>query len=241
MIPHTIRIIALDADDTLWDCQSHFERVENMLFQLLEPWCTFDEAKKELFVTEHDNMSSLGYGSKAFTLSVLQTALRVSQGTMPQKQLNQLLQEGCLLNTMPATPLPGVTETLRWLQHEWRSKHSDRRIIVLTKGDLLEQENKLIRSGLLPFFDNVYILSKKDEDAYLRLCLDEGIQPAELLAVGNSFKSDIAPALNIGASAIHIPFHVVWQLEQSEEFEHNHLIKIDSISALPHAIKELVN
>lgn len=226
MEPQHIKAIVFDADDTLWDCQSHFEVVENQLYDLLQPWCNREQAAHELFLTEHANMAALGYGSKAFTLSILQTALRVSRREMPQHHIEELLMAGERLSQLPGTPLAGVRETLQTLRHRWLPQQEGRQLVVFTKGELLEQEYKLNRSGLLPLFDHSVILSNKDEQAYLQLCNQLGIKPSEMLAVGNSFKSDIAPALHIGASAIHIPFHVVWQLERSEEFDHERMVKI---------------
>ena len=220
MIPlRDIRVIAFDADDTLWDCQSHFEAVENHLYRLIAPYC--EVPAQELFKTESGNMADLGYGCKAFTISIIETALRVAGNHLSSEELSDLLADSKSLLHLPATPLPEVEETLQRLQAY------PYRLVVFTKGELQDQENKLMRSGLAKYLSHVEITSNKTEVEFQQLCEHLDILPSQLLMVGNSLKSDIAPALTIGASAIHIPFHVTWQLEHSEDIEHERLIKIN--------------
>lgn len=228
----SFEVIAFDADDTLWDCQSHFAHVERHLCRLMAPWCDAETAASRLFETERGNMALLGYGSKAFTISVLETALAITHGEAPTALLAELLAMGKAVSDMPATPLPGVCDTLRWVRDCGREAGHAPRMVVFTKGEPLEQENKLERSGLKPFFDDMEIVSTKGEREFLNLCDRLHIQPEEMLMVGNSFKSDIAPALRIGAYAVHIPFHVVWQLEHSEEFDHERLVRLDRFEEL---------
>ncbi|MBQ8486423.1 MAG: HAD hydrolase-like protein [Prevotella sp.] len=218
------KVIAIDADDTLWDCQSHFEAVEKRLYQLIAPYC--DDPARELFLTESGNMADLGYGCKAFTISIIETALRVGGCHIDSAQLSELLQHCKRLLHLPATPLPGVEKTLQALREE------PSKLVCFTKGELQDQENKLKRSGLLKYFDDVEITSDKGQREFLALCEHQGIHPSELLMVGNSLKSDVAPALAIGAWAVHIPFHVTWQLEHTEDFDHERLLKIQTFSEL---------
>ena len=226
-------MIAFDADDTLWDCQSHFEEVENHLYSLIAPYC--EDPKHELFVTESGNMADLGYGCKAFTISIIETALRIAGNDVSATQLKELLAHCKKLLHLPATPLPEVEETLRELRIknlELREEGKGTRMVVFTKGELQDQENKLKRSGLLKYFDDVEITSDKSQIEFLALCEHQQIHPSELLMIGNSLKSDIAPALAIGAWAIHIPFHVTWQLEHFEDIDHERLIKIEHFSEI---------
>ena len=225
-----IRVIVFDADDTLWDCQSHFEHVEKMLYSLISPYCADPAA--ELYKTESQNMEDLGYGCKAFTISVMETALRVCGPELSPADLDALLQAGKHLLHLPATPLPGVEETLRLLSEKWRVKSEEWRLVCFTKGELQDQENKLRRSGLSKYFDHVQITSNKTEREFLALARHLGVQPDEMLMVGNSLKSDMAPAIAVGAQAVHIPFHVTWQLEVHEDFEHERMVKIDRIDEL---------
>lgn len=222
------KVIAFDADDTLWDCQSHFEEVENHLYSLIAPYC--ENPKLELFDTESGNMTDLGYGAKAFTISIIETAMRVAGNDLSITALSDLLKDCKRLLHLPATPLPEVEETLRAL----RGKMDEDRckMVVFTKGELQDQENKLKRSGLLKYFDDVEITSDKSQAEFLALCEHQQIHPSELLMIGNSLKSDIAPALAIGASAIHIPFHVTWQLEHVEDFDHERMVKIEHFSEI---------
>ena len=223
------KVIAFDADDTLWDCQSYFEQVENQLYGLIAPYC--EHPAGELFKTESGNMADLGYGCKAFTISVIETALRVGGSHIDHTQLKNLLETCKGLLHLPATPLPGVEETLRRLHEDGTYK-----MVCFTKGELQDQENKLRRSGLLQFFDDVEITSDKGQKEFLALCEHQGIHPSELLMVGNSLKSDIAPALAIGAWAIHIPFHVTWQLEVHEDFDHERMKKVEQFNELPNLV-----
>lgn len=213
-----IRVLAFDADDTLWDCQSHFEDVENHLYRLIAPYC--ENPARELFHTESGNMADLGYGCKAFTISIIETALRVAGDHLSAEELSDLLSHSKSLLHLPATPLPEVEETLQRLQ-AWPY-----RMVVFTKGELQDQENKLHRSRLAKYFSHLEITSNKTEKEFQQLCEHLDILPSHLLMIGNSLKSDIAPALNIGASAIHIPFHVTWQLEHFEDIKHERLVKI---------------
>lgn len=237
-----IKVIAFDADDTLWDCQGYFEEVEKHLYSLIRPYC--EDPKQELFITESGNMEDLGYGCKAFTISILETAMRVAGNNLSITALSDLLKDCKRLLHLPATPLPGVESTLKVLRtrvdesQESGSKlytlnsTLSTKLVCFTKGELQDQENKLKRSGLLKYFDDVEITSDKTQREFLALCEHQGIHPSQLLMIGNSLKSDIAPALAIGAWAIHIPFHVTWQLEHFEDIDHERLIKIEHFSEI---------
>ncbi len=216
-----IRVIAFDADDTLWDCQSWFDEVEHKCCQLLSPWATAREVSEGLFATERKNLALTGYGTKAFTLSLIENAVRVSHELLTGDIVMQLLELGRELLLFPTTPLPEVQQTLELLSHTRRY-----RLVVFTKGELLDQENKLQRSGLEQYFSHMETVSNKTEAEYRTLCENLGVAPEQTVMVGNSFRSDIKPALSAGAYALHIPFHVVWELEKSEEFPHERLRKI---------------
>ena len=222
-----LKVLAFDADDTLWDCQGHFDHVMQQLYTELEPWVDRDTAARELFATERKNMPLLGFGAKAFTLSMLETAMRVSHYEMPAGKISEIQQQCYHLLQFPCTPLPEVEQTLRRLRAGGRY-----RMVVFTKGELLDQEQKLERSGLADCFDDVEITSDKGEREFRNLCHKLGIAPEEMLMVGNSFKSDIAPALAIGCTAVHIPFHITWELEQANVYEHPRLHSIQHFGEL---------
>ena len=216
-----IKVIAFDADDTLWDCQSWFDEVEHKCCELLSPWATAREVSEGLFATERKNPSLTGYGTKAFTLSLIENAVRVSKEQLTGDIVMRLIELGQGLLKFPTTPLPEVEETLCTL-----AERRHYRLVVFTKGELMDQEGKLARSGLEQYFSHVETVSNKTEQEYRQLCENLDVAPEQTLMVGNSFRSDIAPALAAGAYAIHIPYHVVWELEKSEEFPHDKLRKI---------------
>ena len=217
-----IKVVAFDADDTLWDCQSWFDEVEHKCCELLKPWATAREVSEGLFSTERKNLPLTGYGTKAFTLSLIENAVHVSHEQLTGDVVMQLIELGRELLLFPTTPLPEVEQTLQQLSLSRRF-----RLVVFTKGELLDQENKLKRSGLEQYFSHMETVSNKTEKEYRQLCENLGVAPEQTVMVGNSFRSDIAPALAAGAYAIHIPYHVVWELEKSEEYPHDRLVKIE--------------
>ena len=182
-----IKVIAFDADDTLWDCQSWFDEVEHKCCELLSPWATAREVSEGLFATERKNLSLTGYGTKAFTLSLVENAVRVSHEQLTGDIVMKLLMLGQDLLRFPTTPLPEVEETLRRLAEK---RHY--RLVVFTKGELMDQEGKLRRSGLEQYFSHVETVSNKTEREYRQLCENLSVAPEETLMVGNSFRSDIA-------------------------------------------------
>ena len=194
---------------------------------MLSPWATAREVSEGLFSTERKNLPLTGYGTKAFTLSLIENAVRVSRQQLSGDIVMRLLELGQELLTFPTTPLPEVKETLEQLSQLRRYQ-----LVVFTKGELLDQENKLQRSGLEQFFSHMETVSNKTEKEYRQLCENLGVAPEQTLMVGNSFRSDIAPALAVGAKAVHIPFHVVWELEKSEEYPHERLQKITHFGEL---------
>lgn len=228
-----IKAIAFDADDTLWALQNYFEDVENEYCELLSEYGDKKQISAALFETESANMEDLGYGCKAFTISLVENAVKVSHGKVGAHVIGEIVGLGKSLLHLDAAPLEGVKDTLEFLRNlkdgEGNRKY---KLAVFTKGELMDQENKLWRSGLQRYFDVVSIVSDKKPEAYRRLCKELEVLPQELVMVGNSFKSDIAPALKIGAYAIHIPFHTTWAHEKVEEFEHKRLHRITHFSEI---------
>lgn len=222
-----IRVIAFDADDTLWDNEPFFRANEDEMCEILKPYGTKEEISAQLFDIEMANMPDYGYGAVAFTMSLIENAIKASHGQIHADEIARIIESGRKLVRLKATPLPGVQATLEKL-HDCKKYQ----LVVYTKGELLTQENKLKRSGLLPYFDKTYIVTDKQEADYKKLCKDLGITPKELLMVGNSLKSDILPALNIGASAIYIPYEIMWQHEVIEKFEHERMIQIEKFEEL---------
>ena len=201
-----IKVIGFDADDTLWVNEPFYQEVEKEFCQIMEPYLSGKEISEELFKTEMQNLEVYGYGAKGFILSMIETALRTTQEKLTATEINRILEIGKTLLTMPIQLLDGVENVLQKLQGRYI-------LILATKGDLLDQERKLMKSGLINYFHHIEIMSDKHENNYKKLISRLGIEPHEFLMVGNSVKSDILPVINIGAKAVHIPFEVTWQHE----------------------------
>lgn len=242
-----IKLVAIDADDTLWDCQSYFVQVEEEYCRLLSDFADADTVSYELFKTETANMAELGYGCKAFTLSLVENAVRISDGRISANRLLQIQDLGRSLLRLAATPLPEVRETLEQLRHSLLSPSVPAScslllapcplMIVFTKGEIDDQLHKLERSGLAPYFDDVVVVADKTKEEYLRLCERYNVDISNLLSVGNSFKSDVEPVLQLGGYAVHIPFKHLWAHEHTEEYSHPHLWTISHFGELTNVLK----
>jgi len=227
MMKPNIQCIAFDADDTLWENEDHFQTVETEFRTLLRSYGTNAEIGEQLFQTEMRNLEIYGYGTKSFTLSMLETALRVSSGQAESALLSKIIALGKSILQHPVVLLPHVREVLTRLSPDFR-------LAIATKGDLQEQRRKLTQSGLLEYFDHVEIMSEKHPEDYRRLLTHLEIPPDALLMVGNSVKSDILPVLELGAYAVHIPYHLTWQHEiHDAELTHPRLYRTDDIRQVP--------
>lgn len=209
-----IKVIGFDADDTLWVNETYFRQAEEEAGKLLSLYETPNKIDQELFKIEIKNLPTYGYGVKGFILSMVELALELSNGKVPNHIIAKMLQIGKDMINKPIELLDGVEETLKTLSKDYR-------LIVATKGDLLDQERKLEKSGLLTYFHHIEVLSEKQEANYSKLLNHLDIEPEAFLMVGNSLKSDILPLVNIGAQAIHVPFHTTWQHETVTEKETN--------------------
>jgi putative hydrolase of the HAD superfamily len=207
-----IKVIAFDADDTLWVNETYFRDAEAKFAQLLSAYETPNKIDQELFKTEIKNLELYGYGVKGFMLSMVECALELSNYYLNPKLLNDILNIGKEMLEKPIELLDGVEETLKALQRKYK-------LIVATKGDLLDQERKLEKSGLLQYFHHIEVMSEKKATDYKKLIAHLDIQSNELLMIGNSLKSDVLPLIDIGASAIHVPFHTTWAHEEVSESE----------------------
>jgi len=220
-----IQTIGFDADDTLWVNETYFRETEEKFAALLSAYETKNKIDQELFKLEMKNLGLYGYGIKGFVLSMVESALALSNNTIPQATLVEILNMGKTMIEHPVELLDGVEEVLEKLVDKYR-------LIVLTKGDLLDQERKLHRSGLSKYFHHVEVLSDKKEANYANLLSHLNIGVDEFLMVGNSLKSDVMPILNIGAKAVHIPFHTTWAHEMIPEKEVEGHLKLTHIRDL---------
>lgn len=227
-----IEVIALDGDDTLWHSEQLFVDTQTAFRELLAPYVNVDDAALDsrLEEVERRNLPTFGYGVKAFTLSLIETAIEITEGAIPSQHLQAVLDLGKVLLDHPVQLLDGVAEALDVLTDRYR-------VMVLTKGDLLHQESKVARSGLAELFWQVEIVSEKDEATYRRVLDRWNIEPSTFVMVGNSVRSDVLPVLAVGARAVHVPYHVTWVLEQVEPDPDAHEFPVlDSLAALPACI-----
>ncbi|TMD19723.1 MAG: HAD family hydrolase [Chloroflexi bacterium] len=205
-----IKVVAFDGDDTLWHNETHFNFTQAALRNLLRGHAPNAEVDARLFDTEMANLSLYGYGIKSFTLSMIETAIEITNGTIPASDLRVILDWGKRMLREPTELLEGVRETLLDVSR-------NHELLLITKGDLFDQESKLARSGLAERFGGVEILSDKNVDSYRRVLSRRGIDAGEFVMVGNSLRSDVVPVVELGARAVHIPYHVTWQHEQVDE------------------------
>jgi putative hydrolase of the HAD superfamily len=209
-----IKVIGFDADDTLWVNETYFREAEMEIQRLLSIYETPNQIDQELFKVEIRNLPIYGYGIKAFTLSMVEVALELSNFKVPNKTIEAILNIGKNMLEKPVELLDGVEDVLKELSQNYR-------LILATKGDLLDQERKLEKSGLTDYFHYIEVLSEKKEANYSRLLNHLNIKPSEFLMIGNSLKSDVLPLLNIKSNAIHVPFHTTWAYEEVTEHEIN--------------------
>ncbi len=228
-MPHpavTPALIGLDADDTLWHNEPLFRMTHARFDSLLQPWADSDTVAAHLAQVEHRNLHVYGYGAKGFTLSMMETALELSQGQAAASVLAEILQAGRELMRHPMEPLPGVPAALERLARMAP-------LVLVTKGDLFHQESKLAASGLGSFFHGVEIVSEKTANTYRRAFKRHGSAPELALMAGNSVRSDILPALDAGSHAALIPYPLVWSHEVAEvPTGHPRFVQVDSLGAL---------
>ena len=226
-----IKVIAFDADDTLWVNEPFFREAEEKFCSLLEDFMPAHAILKELYRTEIQNLALYGYGIKGFMLSMIETAMRISDQKVPVSLVEKILSIGQEMLQKPVELLPGVEEVLT-------SLNGDYRMVLATKGDLVDQERKLRKSGLEKYFHHIEIMSEKRVEDFAKLIRHLDVAPEDFLMLGNSLKSDILPVLELGAYAIHIPFHVTWIHEQVDhEISHERFHTVENISLATEVIR----
>lgn len=209
-----IKVIGFDADDTLWVNETYFREAELEFAKILSQYETANKIDQELFKIEMQNLDYYGYGIKSFMLSMVEAAIKLSNNSISLKGIQDIISLGKAMLDKPVELLDGIENVLQVLSKDFR-------LIVATKGDLLDQERKLEKSGLTKYFHHIEVLSDKKPDNYSNLLNHLDINPSEFLMIGNSLKSDILPLIEIGAQAIHVPFHTTWIHEQVSEEETN--------------------
>jgi putative hydrolase of the HAD superfamily len=228
-----LTLIAFDADDTLWHNERFFQEAQQRFFSLLAAHADAAEVHDALLAVERRNIPAYGFGIKGFTLSMLETAVDVTKWALTGVQAKAILELGREMLAHPVELLPGCAETLAAL-------HGRFELMLVTKGDLFDQERKIAHSGLSDFFSHVEIVSDKSADTYRRLFDRHGQGARRAMMVGNSLKSDVNPALDAGAYGVHVPHGHKWALEHDEAREsHPRFHVIETLSDLPALIDAL--
>lgn len=204
---NNLKIIAFDADDTLWANEHYFRASENRFSELMSDFLPPHDVNRELLRIEIKNIPVLGYGVKSFIISMIETAMEISNQSLDNQTIDKIIQIGKDQLEQPVEILDGVKEVLENLKDKYR-------LVMATKGDLMEQEGKLVKSGLEHYFHHIEILSEKKSNNYAKLIKHLDVPPDQFLMIGNSLKSDIIPVLDLGAWAFHVPFHTTWEYEK---------------------------
>ncbi|MBL8555662.1 MAG: HAD family hydrolase [Phenylobacterium sp.] len=228
-----ITTVGLDADDTLWHNETIFRLTQDRLREMLADFADHEVTTAKLAEIEKRNLRLYGYGVKGFTLSAIETVMELTGGDPPGRLIAEILATGRDMLAHPVEPLSGVDEALHDLADGYR-------LVLITKGDLLHQEQKLAASGLGDLFAAVEIVSEKDAQTYVRVFDRYGTGAPEAVMVGNSMRSDILPALDAGAWGAHIPYPITWAHEVAEApAEHPRFTELASIAELPAWVRSL--
>ncbi len=229
--------IAFDADDTLWDNEIFFRQSEREFCKLINKYAPEWNERNImpiLFDTEVGNLSIYGFGVKSFVLSAIETAGKLLQNDVPYSIVKRITEIGREQLMQPITLLADVETTLAELKSERKY-----RLVLATKGDLLDQESKIKRSGLAKYFDRTIVMSDKQNEDYVKMMKDLNCRPEKLIMVGNSFKSDILPVAKLGGYGIYIPYHTTWAHEVVDTIEHPHIVEIERMEELKKALIKL--
>lgn len=228
-----IEIVGLDADDTLWHNEGQFQVSEQRFRDLMAPWVEDGELTSQtLLETERRNLRYFGYGAKGFTLSMIETALALTDHRVDGRRIEQIIGFGKEILDHPVELIDGVVDTVAALAERYR-------LVLVTKGDLFHQESKVAASGLGELFEQVEIVSEKDVATYARVLLRMGGSADRFCMVGNSLKSDVLPAVELGGFGVHVPYHLTWAMEHAEAEAHPHWVEVSGIGEVPGAIAAL--
>ncbi|WP_372473888.1 HAD family hydrolase [Capnocytophaga sp. ARDL2] len=222
-----IKVIAFDADDTLFINEPHFNQAEKIFKHIMSPYIDTDQTADLILQHQVKNLSLYGFGVKSYVLSMIEAAYTLSDYKISAREIEQIIQVGKDLLQKPVSLMPEIECVLQFLAPNYR-------LIVATKGDLKDQHRKLHDSGLGIYFHHIEVMIKKNEEDYNKLLKRLGVQAEEFIMIGNSLKSDILPVLNIGSQAIYVPFTSTWVYEQIDfKPTHDHFFEIEKIADLP--------
>ena len=223
----TLLDIGFDADDTLWHCEHLFAETQAELQEILEKHAPQEEVEAKLHATELENVRLFGYGIKGFTLSMVETAVQISHGKVSGDEVHQILMMGKRMLEAPVDLMPGIHGVLETLRGSYR-------LLLITKGDVLDQTNKIDKSGLGDFFDAIEVVQNKDVPAYEDVFDRNGVRVRDFLMVGNSIPSDVLPVLELGGWGVHIPYeHVAIHERHDADPPHKRFRRLNHIGELP--------
>jgi putative hydrolase of the HAD superfamily len=219
-------VVAFDADDTLWRSEDSFVHAEQRFAELVSPYVpTGVDVDAALRATERADLSVSGYGVKAFTLSMVRTAVDVTEGKVPAAVIGELVELGRDMLTEPVHLLPDVPEVLAAV-----SPHT--RVVLITKGDLVHQTRKVTTSGIEHHFDEIDIVLEKDAETYAKILRRLGVVPERFCMIGNSVRSDVLPVMSLGGHAVHVPYHITWEMERVDDHGED-VVELASIGDVP--------
>jgi putative hydrolase of the HAD superfamily len=227
-------IIAFDADDTLWHNEGLFIAAQQKLKHLLAQYHSPEWVEERLFATEMRNLQHFGYGIKAFALSMIETAVELTEGRITGHEVQTIIDAAREMLTAEVELLPHAAETLALLAQHYP-------LMLITKGDLRDQEAKVARSGLADYFRYVEVVSDKRRETYATLLRRHNFAPERFLMVGNALRSDILPVLELGGTAVYIPYELTWVHETHVELQrdHAHFYEVEHLGMLPQLISEI--
>ncbi|MEX6632236.1 HAD family hydrolase [Hyphococcus lacteus] len=229
----TLEVLAFDADDTLWQNERFFRLTETAFADLLSDYADPAHLTERLLETERRNLARYGFGIKGFTLSMIETALEITEGKAPASVIQTILDKGHEMLEHPVELLPHVAETIQSLKGDFR-------LMVITKGDLFDQERKIALSGLADHFDGIEIVSDKNPETYRNVFSRHGVTAENAMMVGNSLKSDVLPVLDLGGWGVHVPHSQTWVFEHADPPQsHPRFREIDHLGGLQGVLKSL--
>ena len=219
-------ILAFDADDTLWKSEDSFQEAEARFAELVGPFAPAGiDVLDALHAVERLDIASQGYGVKAFTLSMVRAAIDMTEGAVSTAVIRQIVEIGAAMLVEPVHLLPHVPEVLDRVGRRTR-------LVLITKGDLVHQTRKVTTSGIEHHFSDIEIVLEKDAEIYTKLLVRFGVEPERFCMVGNSVRSDVLPVMAIGGHAVHVPYHLTWDLERVDDHDED-VVELSSLADLP--------
>jgi len=231
-----LQLIGFDGDDTLWHSEGYYREANDLFAQIIGRYVDLTDQRVEerMLATEQRNLGLFGYGAKGMALSMVETAIAISDGRISASDIHRIVELGKSVLQHPVELLSGMREAVEAVARDYE-------VVLITKGDLFHQEKKVAQSGLADLFRRIEIVSEKNAATYLRVLGEFSLQPAQFAMVGNSLRSDIEPVVRLGGWGIHLPYHVTWahELENGLGDDHPHVIAVDVPSAIPAAVAQL--